>query len=93
MDYIIRSSCLGFRPWAIDDLPLAFSLWGDPAVSAWLSGPLSEAAVRARPEHEIWQREEFGANIGPSFSSQLVNTSDAQAFAQKPRTCSNWATI
>lgn len=67
MAYFLKSPRLGFRSWALDDLPLALALWGDPAVSAWLSGPLSEAAIRARLEHEIRQGEEFGVQYWPIF--------------------------
>ncbi len=67
MNYFLRSARLGFRPWTLGDLPLALGLWGDPAVSAWLSGPLSAAAIRARLDREIQQHEEFGIQYWPVF--------------------------
>ncbi|HEX4284779.1 MAG TPA: GNAT family N-acetyltransferase [Terracidiphilus sp.] len=73
MDYFLRSSRLGFRPWHIDDLPLAHGLWGDPAVTAWLSGPLSAEAIQKRLEHEIRQRDEVGIQYWPIF---LLATGD-----------------
>lgn len=67
MNYFLKSARLGFRPWTVGDLPLALGLWGDPAVSAWLSGPLSKAAIRARLEREIQQHEEYGIQYWPVF--------------------------
>jgi RimJ/RimL family protein N-acetyltransferase len=67
MDYLLKSARLGFRLWTVDDLPLALALWGDPAVSAWLSGPLSKAAIRARLEREIRQHEKCGIQYWPVF--------------------------
>jgi ribosomal-protein-alanine N-acetyltransferase len=58
---------LGFRTWTLDDLPLALALWGDPAVTAWLSGPLSEASIRSRLEREIRQQTELGMQYWPVF--------------------------
>jgi ribosomal-protein-alanine N-acetyltransferase len=60
VNYFLQSRRLGFRPWTIADLPLALALWGDPAVTAWLSGPLPEEAIRARLEWEIRQGEQSG---------------------------------
>jgi [ribosomal protein S5]-alanine N-acetyltransferase len=67
MDYFLQSSRLGFRSWTVADLPLAFGLWGDPAVSAWLSRTLSSEEIQARLEHEIRQQEEFGIQYWPIF--------------------------
>jgi len=67
MHYFLQSSRLGFRPWTFEDLPLALALWGDPAVTAWLSGPLSATAIQARLEHEIRQHEQFGLQYWPIF--------------------------
>lgn len=70
MNYFLQSRRLGFRPWSIADLPLALALWGDPAVTAWLSGPLPEEAIRARLEREIRQGEQFGVQYWPIFLLQ-----------------------
>src|SRR5579872_6689940 len=67
MDYFLRSNRLGFRRWTVDDLPLALGLWGDPAVSAWLSSPMSPAEIRARLEREVRQGAELGVQYWPVF--------------------------
>ena len=67
MDYFLQSPRLGFRPWTPQDLPLALTLWGDPSVTAWLSGPLSATAIQARLEYEIRLREQVGIQYWPIF--------------------------
>jgi RimJ/RimL family protein N-acetyltransferase len=67
MDYFLKSARLGFRLWTAGDLPLALGLWGDPGVSAWLSGPLSAAAIGARLDSEIQLHEECGIQYWPVF--------------------------
>lgn len=67
VDYFLKSLRLGFRPWTSDDLPLALALWADPAVSAWLSGPLAAPAIQERLAHEIRQGEQFGIQYWPIF--------------------------
>lgn len=67
MAYFLQSRRLGFRSWTTGDLPLALGLWGDPAVSAWLSRPLSPGEIQARLEHEIRQRDEVGVQYWPIF--------------------------
>ncbi|MCC7479043.1 GNAT family N-acetyltransferase, partial [bacterium] len=39
---------LSFRRWSAQDLPLAQLLWGDPQVSRYIGGPLSEEQVQRR---------------------------------------------
>ncbi|HEX3894340.1 MAG TPA: GNAT family N-acetyltransferase [Terracidiphilus sp.] len=73
MDYFLQSSRLGFRTWRSDDLPLALGLWGDAEVSAWLSGPLSPAAIQARLDLEIRRQQEVGVQYWPIF---LVRNGD-----------------
>jgi RimJ/RimL family protein N-acetyltransferase len=73
VSYFLQSSRLGFRSWTSGDLALAFSLWGDPAVTAWLNRPLTAEEVRARLEREIRMQEEFGLQYWPVF---LLATGD-----------------
>jgi [ribosomal protein S5]-alanine N-acetyltransferase len=67
VSYFLQSNRLGFRRWTSKDLPLAFSLWGDPAVTAWLSRPLSSEEIQARLELEIRLRDQFGFQYWPVF--------------------------
>lgn len=52
-EYFLRTSRLGFRNWAPHDLPLAFSLWGDPEVTRLNGGPFSEDKIKARLQTEM----------------------------------------
>jgi RimJ/RimL family protein N-acetyltransferase len=67
MEFFLQSERLGFRRWTTEDLSLAQTLWGDPAVTAWLGGPFSPEAVRARLIHEIRQESEAGVQYWPLF--------------------------
>jgi RimJ/RimL family protein N-acetyltransferase len=67
MNYFLTSSRLGFRCWSDEDLPLAIELWGDPAVTAFIGGPFSPEAVRARLAQEIAQRQQCGLQYWPVF--------------------------
>jgi len=58
---------LGFDCWTAGDWPLAWSLWGDPDVTALLGGPFSEQQVRERLEREIACREAHGVQYWPLF--------------------------
>lgn len=47
--YFLRTARLGFRTWEEEDLPLALSLWGDPAVSRFITKDgFSEEEIRGR---------------------------------------------
>jgi hypothetical protein len=46
--YFLRASRLGFRHWALGDLPLAASLWGDPEVTRLIGGPFTPDQVEER---------------------------------------------
>jgi [ribosomal protein S5]-alanine N-acetyltransferase len=44
---------LSFRAWSAEDLPIARSLWGDPAATSLIGGPFDDNAIRARLEIEL----------------------------------------
>jgi RimJ/RimL family protein N-acetyltransferase len=67
LEPFLQSSRLVVRHWAEADLPLAEALWGDPAVTRWIGGPLAAAAVRARLERELATQREFGVQYWPLF--------------------------
>ncbi len=52
-DYFLKTARLGFRRWSIDDLPLAFALWGDPRVTRFIGGPFSHEEVKEKLGSEI----------------------------------------
>jgi [ribosomal protein S5]-alanine N-acetyltransferase len=67
MKYFLTTYRLGFRCWTEDDLPLAQQLWGDPAVTRLIGGPMSPEAVRARLRDEIEQMNRAGIQFWPIF--------------------------
>jgi RimJ/RimL family protein N-acetyltransferase len=63
-----QSSRLGFRVWHETDLPLARALWGDPAVTRFITvGALPEGQIRARLEQEIQIQQRHGIQYWPVF--------------------------
>lgn len=84
MSYFLQSNRLGFRAWTRDDLPAAVSLWGDPAVTAWLSKPLSPEEIQARLEREIRMNEDFGVQYWPVFL--LATGEHAGCAGLRPKT-------
>jgi len=65
----MQSERIGFRHWCIEDLPLAKSLWGDPAVTRWIcaSGRFSEEEITARLKKEIENQELYQMQYWPVF--------------------------
>jgi RimJ/RimL family protein N-acetyltransferase len=51
--YFLETERLSFRCWSREDLFLATSLWGDPAVTRWIGGPFSADQVKARLDQEM----------------------------------------
>ena len=51
-----------------EDLPLALSLWTDPAVMGHMGGPMSREAATARLALEIRNQQEFSFQYWPIFS-------------------------
>jgi [ribosomal protein S5]-alanine N-acetyltransferase len=66
-DYFLRTARLGFRPWSIDDLPLATALWGDPAVTRFIGGPFSPEEVKEKLGSEIASMSAHGVQYWPVF--------------------------
>lgn len=58
---------LEFRPWSADDAALAEALWGDPAVTALIGGPLDPEQVAARLQGELANQAELGVCYWPMF--------------------------
>lgn len=60
---------LALRPWTAEDLGHAWTLWGDPRVTARLDARLSldRGAVREKLEREIRSQHEHGVAYWPMF--------------------------
>lgn len=71
--YFLTTPRLGFRCWAASDLPLANSLWGDPAVSRFIGGPFSEIEVKERFSRELSSMSTHEVQYWPLF---IVATGD-----------------
>ena len=65
--YFLTSARLGFRCWLMSDLPLANTLWGDPAVTSLLGGPFSPQQVEQRVAQEIATAKAHGVQYWPVF--------------------------
>jgi RimJ/RimL family protein N-acetyltransferase len=67
--YFLTTDRIGFRTWAVDDLPLAMGLWGDAQVTSLIDarGQLSEDQVRERLLREIATQETHGVQYWPVF--------------------------
>jgi len=83
-DYFLRSARLGFRPWLAEDLPLALRLWGDPAVTRFITrSGFTEAEIRARLERERASQETLGIQYWPIFL--LANGEHVGCCGLRPR--------
>ena len=65
--YFLKTERLGFRPWSLDDLPLALVLWGDLNVTRLIGGPFYEEQVRQRLTKEIASLQTSGVQYWPIF--------------------------
>jgi len=67
--YFLRSPRLGFRWWSEQDLPLAYGVWGDPAVTRLIDAraSLSEEDVRQLLREHISFAKEHGIQYWPIF--------------------------
>ena len=67
-EYFLTTARLAFGHWNEGDETLALSLWGDPAVTAWIGGPFSREQVGARLQNEIVTMTAHGIQYWPCFS-------------------------
>jgi RimJ/RimL family protein N-acetyltransferase len=66
--YFLRSPRLGFRRWREADLPLAMALWGDPAVTKYITARgYTPREVQIRLELEIDDERMHGMQYWPFF--------------------------
>ena len=66
--FFITTSRLGFRTWCESDLPLARSLWGDPAVTRLISrNGFTESEISDRLTREIATQTQHGIQYWPIF--------------------------
>jgi [ribosomal protein S5]-alanine N-acetyltransferase len=65
--YFLKTARLGFGHWALDDLPLANALWGDPQVTRLIGGPFSAEQVAQRLAREIETMVSAGMQYWPMF--------------------------
>ncbi len=66
-EFFLESTRLKFRCWTEEDAPLAVSLWGDPEVTFFLGGALTEEQCRAKLRVEMDRQERFGVQYWPMF--------------------------
>ena len=67
-EYFLRSPRLGFRRWNEVDLPLAMNLWGDPAVTRYITARgYTPREVQIRLELEIDEERVHGVQYWPFF--------------------------
>lgn len=52
-NYFLQTARLGFRTWAMEDVPLAIQLWGNAEVTHTFGGPFSEPQILERLAREI----------------------------------------
>jgi len=66
-EFFLTTPRLGFSRWTEGDLPLALSLWGDPAVTALIGGPFNPEKVGQRLALEIETTRAHGVQYWPIF--------------------------
>ena len=66
-EYFLTSKRLGFGRWAEEDVALALGLWGDPEVTRFTGGRLTELQVRERLTREIDTLERYRVQYWPLF--------------------------
>ncbi|MCH4170852.1 MAG: GNAT family N-acetyltransferase [Lactobacillus sp.] len=72
--YFLKTKRLGFSNWQLADLPLAQQLWGDPAVTKYISqsGIFSPATIVTRLHTEITTEKQQGVQYWPLFNLQTT---------------------
>ncbi len=68
-NYFLKSKRLGFRTWSMQDLDLAYGLWGDFEVTKLFDGrgPLSREQVKAKLHQEMATQSTHGIQYWPVF--------------------------
>ncbi|RCX23183.1 hypothetical protein DFP94_101777 [Fontibacillus phaseoli] len=68
-NYFLKTARLGFSHWQHSDLDLAFSLWGEPAVTKFISsdGLYSNEQIKGRLIKEIQTEVLFRVQYWPAF--------------------------
>lgn len=87
-EYFLRSRRLGFRCWRETDLPLAMKLWGDPAVTRYITARgYTPREVQIRLELEIEEERARGIQYWPFFllaTGEHVGCCGLRARAKEP---------
>jgi len=65
--YFLKSPRLGFRTWAMADIPLAQTLWGNPEVTKTIDGPFSDSQIHERLAREIANQLAYKLQYWPIF--------------------------
>jgi len=82
--YFIETERLGFSLWKITDIQQALSLWGDPAVTAFISSAgMTREMIVHRFRYEISHYEEFNVQYWPVFllgSGEFIGCCGLHAF-------------
>jgi RimJ/RimL family protein N-acetyltransferase len=82
--FFLQSPRLGFRTWRESDLSLAIRLWGDPAVTRFItSHNFSESEIRIRLHREIASQKTHGLQYWPIFL--LANRDHVGCCGLRPR--------
>lgn len=86
--YFLTTSRLRFARWRESDLDRARSLWGDPAVTRYISsGGFSDDRVKARLLFELEHDRKFGVQYWPVFlreSGDFIGCCGLRAFDSEP---------
>jgi ribosomal-protein-alanine N-acetyltransferase len=85
--YFLVSNRLGFREWSQDDLPLAYALWGNTAVTRFIGSPFSEQQIEDRLNKEIKTRKTYGIQYWPVFlleDGSYVGCAGLRPYAGSP---------
>jgi RimJ/RimL family protein N-acetyltransferase len=88
MEYFLSSTRLGFRHWNAADLPLAESLWMNPAVMTHMGGPMTAEQAKARLEVEHTRQTTLGISYWPIFhlvSGEHVGCAGLRPFHDEHR--------
>ena len=84
----LKTDRTGFSRWTDADLPLAQSLWGDPAVTNHIcaTGIFSQSDIENRLKLEIANGEQFGIQYWPIFelaSGELIGCCGLRPHGEK----------